>query len=100
MQLDEPAHHPQAHAETSERTIERTFRLGEQVEDARQQVRADSYPFVCHGYRDLIADDRGRQRNFSIRVHVLRRIGKQVGKNLLEPGGVSIDEHTPIRQRN
>ena len=90
VHLDQAADQGQADAEPPLGAVERAVGLGEQVEDAREQLRGDPDAGVADPDDRLVALSAGLQRDPAPRLGVLGGVVQQVGEDLLEPGRVGL----------
>src|SRR3954462_3015381 len=94
VHLDEAAHEREPETEPALGAIERSLTLGEEVEDAAEQILLDARAVVADGDDDLVALAPAGEGDPPARVRVLRGVGEQVREHLGEPHRIAVDDET------
>ena len=91
MHLDELLDHGQADAQPALGAGQRAVALGEQVEDAREQIGRDADAGVADADDGVALVEAGVQLDPAARLGVLGRVVEQVDDDLLEPDRVGLE---------
>ena len=91
VQLDQAPDQGQADPQPPLAAVERAVGLGEQVEDAREQLRGDPDAGVADPDERLVPLAPGLERDPAPRLGVLGGVVQQVGEDLLQPGRVGLE---------
>ena len=77
-------HDREAEAETTERSVRRTFRLPEALEHLRKKIGSDSRAVVPYPNHEVTIDDRRAEHDAAARRSELHGVREEVPEDLLE----------------